>query len=102
MALERFQAKWWPVRVKKTRQLKNLEPRFDSIETEKALDVAGRDQRAFCFAGVDVDETDMQAGEGLAASHVDGVVNHPRAVGQMAPVPAAEGAGDRDVPDRVV
>jgi hypothetical protein len=31
-----FQAKWGPVRVKKTRQIKNLEPRFDSIETEKA------------------------------------------------------------------
>ena len=28
---------WIPVRVKKTRQIKNLEPRFDSIETEKAL-----------------------------------------------------------------
>jgi hypothetical protein len=36
--LERFQAKWNPVRVKKTRQIKNLEPRFDSIEAEKALD----------------------------------------------------------------
>jgi hypothetical protein len=36
---ERFQAKWKPVRVKKTRQIKNLEPRFDSIETEKALAV---------------------------------------------------------------
>jgi hypothetical protein len=35
--LERFQAKWKPVRVKKTRQIKKLEPRFDSIETEKAL-----------------------------------------------------------------
>ena len=35
--VERFQAKWTPVRVKKTRQIKNLEPRFDSIETEKAL-----------------------------------------------------------------
>ena len=35
--LERFQAKWKPVRVKKTRQIENLEPRFDSIETEKAL-----------------------------------------------------------------
>src|SRR5258708_387207 len=35
--LERFQAKWSPVRVKKTRQIKNLESRFDSIETEKAL-----------------------------------------------------------------
>jgi hypothetical protein len=38
-ALERFQAKWTPVRVKKTRQIKNLEPRFDSIEAEKALAV---------------------------------------------------------------
>src|SRR6266480_7714683 len=42
---ERFQAKacpgldpgWKPVRIKKTRQIRNLEPRFDSIETEKAL-----------------------------------------------------------------
>jgi hypothetical protein len=37
-ATERFQAKCKPVRVEKTRQIKNLEPRFDSIETEKALD----------------------------------------------------------------
>jgi MarR family transcriptional regulator, temperature-dependent positive regulator of motility len=37
LPLKRFQAKWAPVRVKKTRQIKNLEPRFDSIETEKAL-----------------------------------------------------------------
>jgi hypothetical protein len=36
--LKRFQAKWKPVRVKKTRQIMNLEPRFDSIEAEKALD----------------------------------------------------------------
>jgi hypothetical protein len=35
--LKPFQAKWTPVRVKKTRQIKNLESRFDSIETEKAL-----------------------------------------------------------------
>src|SRR5450432_520424 len=39
-APERFQAKWRPVRVKKTRQTKNLEPRFDSIEAEKALAAA--------------------------------------------------------------
>jgi hypothetical protein len=32
-ALERFRAKWIPVRVKKTRQNKNLEPGFDSIKT---------------------------------------------------------------------
>ena len=37
---KRFQAKWRPVRVKKTRQIENLEPRFDSIETEKALALA--------------------------------------------------------------
>jgi hypothetical protein len=34
---ERFPAKWKPVRVKKTRQIRNREPCFDSIETEKAL-----------------------------------------------------------------
>src|SRR5664279_2230140 len=28
---------WIPVRIKKTRQIMNLELRFDSIETEKAL-----------------------------------------------------------------
>src|SRR5216684_3395450 len=37
----RFRAKWKPVRVKKTRQIKNLEPRFDSIETEQALEPLG-------------------------------------------------------------
>src|SRR5271154_5383276 len=35
--LERFPAKWIPVRVKKTRQINNLELRSDSIGTEKAL-----------------------------------------------------------------
>jgi hypothetical protein len=35
--LERFRVKWAPVRVKKTRQNKKLEPRSDSIGTEKAL-----------------------------------------------------------------
>jgi hypothetical protein len=40
--LGRFQAKWRPVRVKKTRQIKNLEPRFDSIEAEKALAASWR------------------------------------------------------------
>jgi hypothetical protein len=35
--IERFPAKWTPVRVKKTRQIKNLEPRSDSIGTEKVL-----------------------------------------------------------------
>src|SRR5271154_4644563 len=44
-ALERLRAKWIPVRVKKTRQNKNLEPRSDSIGTGKALEcvlVVGR------------------------------------------------------------
>src|SRR5439155_20918498 len=36
--LERFQAKWIPVRVKKTRQNIKIEPRSDSIGTEKALE----------------------------------------------------------------
>jgi hypothetical protein len=34
LAPELFQAKWTPVRIKKTRQIKNLELRFDSIETK--------------------------------------------------------------------
>ncbi|MFB9269590.1 hypothetical protein ACFFWD_41850, partial [Bradyrhizobium erythrophlei] len=33
--LERFRAKWIPVRVKKARQNKRLEPRSDSIKTER-------------------------------------------------------------------
>jgi hypothetical protein len=33
--LERFQAKWIPVRVKKRRQNKKIEFRSDSIGTEK-------------------------------------------------------------------
>src|SRR5271170_6790971 len=36
-SLERFRAKWTPVRVKKTRQNKRLEPRSDSSRTEKVL-----------------------------------------------------------------
>src|SRR6201992_3660207 len=35
--LERFRAKWIPVRVKKTRQNKKLEPGSDSIRTGNAL-----------------------------------------------------------------
>jgi hypothetical protein len=33
-ALEHFQAKWTPVRVKKMRRNKNIEPRSDSIGTD--------------------------------------------------------------------
>ena len=39
-ALERFPAKWVPVRVKKTRQNKKREPRSNSIGTAKALVLA--------------------------------------------------------------
>jgi hypothetical protein len=46
--LERFPAKWTPVRVKKTRQIKNLELRSDSIGTVKALDL-GRDSATETF-----------------------------------------------------
>jgi hypothetical protein len=35
-----FSSEVEPVRVEKTRQFENLEPRFDSIESEKALDCA--------------------------------------------------------------
>ncbi len=35
---ERFRAKWTPVRVKKTRQNKSMEPGSDSIRTDKALE----------------------------------------------------------------
>ncbi len=36
LRLERFRAKWTPVRVKQTCQDKKSDPGFDSIETEKA------------------------------------------------------------------
>ena len=44
--LERFPAKWIPVRVKKTRQNKRLELRSDSIGTEKALTPVGMTPRS--------------------------------------------------------
>jgi hypothetical protein len=37
VALERFRAKWIPVRVKKTRQNKKIERGRDSIQSERAL-----------------------------------------------------------------
>jgi META domain len=37
LRLERFRVKWIPVRMKKTRQSKELEPGSDSIRTDKAL-----------------------------------------------------------------
>jgi hypothetical protein len=44
LAKERFPAKWIPVRVKKTRQNKNLEPRSDSIGTEKGSNSPRQEQ----------------------------------------------------------
>src|SRR5260370_26161318 len=46
--LERFRAKWKPVRIKKTRQTKNLEFRFDSIETEQVLGCVAAFERFGC------------------------------------------------------
>src|SRR5882672_12041695 len=59
--LERFRAKWVPVCVKKTRQIKNLEPRFDSIETGKALGIAAA--------------VLLLASDGLTSSAIGGVRN---------------------------
>ena len=44
-SLERFRAKWAPVRVKKTRQNKRLEPGFDSIKAERFSAIGKRNQR---------------------------------------------------------
>jgi len=43
--------------------------------TDPRSDVARRHHRALGIGGIDVDETDMQPGEGLAAFHVDAVMN---------------------------
>jgi len=51
--LERFPANWTPVRAKKTRQNKNLEPRSDSVGTEKALGWSEPGLRHFCTASAD-------------------------------------------------
>jgi uncharacterized protein YgbK (DUF1537 family) len=55
--LERFPAKWTPVRVKKTRQNKKLEPRSDPIGTEKALG----DPSAGLARGISVFDADSDA-----------------------------------------
>jgi hypothetical protein len=39
---------WKPVRVKKTRQSNDREPRFDSIETEKVLDAGSNGSQQEC------------------------------------------------------
>jgi hypothetical protein len=54
--------------VKKTRQNKNLEPRSDSIGTEKALDAFARD--ALRIVGVGLE--DWQPPEIVDAKHISG------------------------------
>src|ERR1700742_2712209 len=66
------------------------------------LDMARRDQRAFRLVGVDIDETDVQAGKRLSAFYIHGVMDDARAVGQMAAVPAGKGTGNLDILDRVI
>ena len=66
------------------------------------LDATGREQRAFRLGGVNVDEANMHSGKRLAALPIDGVPNQTRAIGQMAAVRAVEGAGNLDIPDRVI
>src|ERR1700748_2458368 len=67
------------------------------------LKPAGRNQCTFSFIGIDVDEADVDAGEGLPTfgGH-HGVWNDPFPLGQGSAVAAGEGAGDLDVADRVV
>jgi retron-type reverse transcriptase len=68
--LKRFPAKWTPVRVKKTRQNKKLEPRSDSIGTEKALDeeLEKRSQRFARYAeDCNIHVRSQKAGERVLA-----------------------------------
>jgi hypothetical protein len=51
---------------------------------------------------MDIDKTDVQAGEALPAHHTDGYRNGPPPVGQMAAVPPGEGTGDLDIPDGII
>jgi hypothetical protein len=92
--LERFQAKWTPVRVKKTRQIKNLEPRFDSIETEKALGTfLSFEQRNSAFSLpqlhiVPIDELprSFDCFSVVLEYKIDGFRNMPIAVHDVSPV----------------
>jgi hypothetical protein len=52
LAARAFSSEVEPVRVKKTRQIENLEPRFNSIETEKALVTVKPVKQRFCLANV--------------------------------------------------
>jgi hypothetical protein len=61
--LKRFQAKWTPVRVNKTRQIKKLEPHFDSIETEKAR--LSLQRTRFKFASLSASKVDRFDSRGV-------------------------------------
>src|SRR3954463_5932591 len=63
--LERFRAKWIPVRVKKTRQNKNLEPGSDSITTGKAP--GGAPTRKRRWAGAPAEQLTRRPGHGRLA-----------------------------------
>jgi hypothetical protein len=81
--LERFQAKWRPVRVKKTRQIKNLEPRFDSIETEKAL---ASDAQEPC--SIPKRQRWFETREGALLTMRVHTGNKPRIAGMLVPTPS--------------
>jgi cytochrome c peroxidase len=63
-ALEHFQAKWTPVRVKKMRENKNLEPRFDSIKSGNALERTAPADRGLTDQGL-ADESGRTEDAGL-------------------------------------
>ncbi len=50
ISLKRFQDKWIPVIRPETRQNKDLEPGFDSIKTEKALNKIQQDKVSPCIS----------------------------------------------------
>jgi hypothetical protein len=57
-ALGRFRAKWIPVRVKKTRQNKSLEPGSDFIRTGRVLGCRRRSPAfGFGFSGVHLERS---------------------------------------------
>jgi hypothetical protein len=76
-ALERFQAKWVPVGVKKTRNDKDLEPRSDAIRSEKALAAyVLRKRGAIRGAVVLVRKVESRAYSVHRRQHVDLVEEH--------------------------
>src|SRR6187402_500226 len=54
-------------------------------------------QRTLRLIGVDVDEADSNAREGLAALHADGVGQHAAAVGKMTAIASRKRADDLDI-----